>query len=192
MAEVLVEFDTTVRGNDGTRWCPRACGRICADGLWEAWIEFTPNTDLLDPVRTPRETEQPNRTDLMYWAQGLTQVYLQDALSRALEPAPRVRLVRSATPPHFESPKPRTHSATVVTPHPLLNPFEVYSQGEDILASELSALDEGRVRDIAVAFGLITAPVADEMSRDELATTIVAGVRQESARAPDRREDASS
>jgi hypothetical protein len=35
-------------------------------------------------MRTPRETEQPNREDLAYWATGLTQVYLEGALTRAL------------------------------------------------------------------------------------------------------------
>ena len=93
MAETLVEFDTIIRDADGTRWAPRVCGCVAADGLWEGWIEFTPTSGTIDPVRTRRETEQPNRMDLMYWAQGLTQIYLEGALRRALElpavPPPR-------------------------------------------------------------------------------------------------------
>ena len=84
MAELLVEFDTTIRAEDGTSWHPRVWGAIADDGLWEGWIEFLPaGTDDRDVIRTGRETEQPKRTDLMYWAQGLTQVYLEGALQRA-------------------------------------------------------------------------------------------------------------
>jgi hypothetical protein len=192
MAEVLVEFDTTVPGSDGTRWAPRVCGRIAADGLWEGWIEFTPNHDDVEPIRTPRETEQPNRDDLMYWAQGLTQVYLEDALRRALEPSPPARLARAAPPPHFEGPAPRARHVTAATPHPILNPYDVYLQGEDILVRELSALSEGRVRDIAVAFGLVTPTVASELNRDELSATILAGVRHRAMPNPEHRQDLSS
>jgi hypothetical protein len=177
MAEVFVEFDTTIRGAEGTRWGPRACGGIAADGLWEGWIEFTPNDDSVDPVRTPRETAQPNRDDLMYWAQGLTQVYLEGALRRALEPPPRVRHVQSAFSPHFDAPGPRLRASPAATPHAVLNPFDVYLQGEHVLVEELSALDVGRVRDIVVAYGLLDGSVAAGRSREELTAAIIAGVR---------------
>lgn len=84
MAELLVEFDTTVGADDGTTWHPRVWGGIAEDNLWEGWIEFLPaGTEDREPLRTSRETEQPKRSDLMYWAQGLTQVYLEGALQRA-------------------------------------------------------------------------------------------------------------
>ena len=85
MAEVLVEFDTTLRGSDGCEWHPRVWGQICEDALWEGWIEFLPaGTNDREAIRTGRETEQPKRLDLLYWAQGLTQVYLEGALERAI------------------------------------------------------------------------------------------------------------
>jgi hypothetical protein len=84
VSEVLVEFDSLLVARDGTGWTPRACGGIADDGLWEGWIEFA-STDGTAHVRTPRETEQPNREDLAYWATGLTQVYLEGALRRAIE-----------------------------------------------------------------------------------------------------------
>ena len=83
MTEVLVNFDATMLAADGTRWTPRAVGGIADDGLWEGWIEFA-SADGATHMRTPRETEQPNREDLAYWATGLTQVYLEGALTRAL------------------------------------------------------------------------------------------------------------
>ena len=84
MAELLVEFDTTLRGSDGCDWHPRVWGQIAEDTLWEGWIEFLPaGTNDREAIRTGRETEQPKRADLLYWAQGLTQVYLEGALQRA-------------------------------------------------------------------------------------------------------------
>lgn len=84
MAELLVEFDATIRGDDGTQWHPRVWGAIADDSLWEGWVEFLPaGTEDREAIRTGRETEQPKRSDLMYWAQGLTQVYLEGALQRA-------------------------------------------------------------------------------------------------------------
>ena len=41
--------------------------------MWQGWIEFIPN-DGGAPVRSRRETTQPNRTDTEYWATGLTDV----------------------------------------------------------------------------------------------------------------------
>ena len=107
MAEVLVEFDRTIIGADGVRWTPRACGGLADDGLWEGWIEFMPREASIEPIRTSRETEQPNRAELMCWAQGLTQTYLDGALRRALEPAPPRPVVRDTTHPYFEGPAPR-------------------------------------------------------------------------------------
>jgi hypothetical protein len=115
MTEVLVEFDTVTTGPDGMRWAPRVCGRPAGDGLWEGWIEFTPvdRDASADPVRTPRETEQPNRADLMYWAQGLTQVYLDDALRRAIDvPAAAHETPEVRSSPHFEGPARRGGSTS--------------------------------------------------------------------------------
>src|SRR5471032_689015 len=88
MTEVLVEFDTILRGDDGSRWTPRVCTRIDDDGLWEGWIEFMPVDSSAEPVYSGRETEQPDRNSVLYWAEGLTIVYLEGALRRAIRPTP--------------------------------------------------------------------------------------------------------
>lgn len=54
------------------------------DGLWEGWVEFEP-VHGGPSVSTGRETTQPNRKDTVYWATGLTPVYLEGALIRALD-----------------------------------------------------------------------------------------------------------
>ena len=104
MAEVLVQFQTVMTAPDGRRFVPSACGR--ADGhVWEGWLEFAPVAGDGEALRTGRETVQPNRDDLMYWAQGLTQVFLEGALSRALgSPARAPREV--ALEPRFDGPSP--------------------------------------------------------------------------------------
>ena len=74
---------------DGIAYTARACGAPMADGSWEGWLEFTPLDG--DPVlRSSRETTQPNRGDAIYWATGLTPVYLEGALQRALQPGRRI------------------------------------------------------------------------------------------------------
>src|SRR4029450_206380 len=68
----------------GGLYTARICGRQRSDGGWEGWVEYEP-TDRSPVLRTPRETTQPQRTDLEYWAGGLTAVYLEGALERAIE-----------------------------------------------------------------------------------------------------------
>jgi hypothetical protein len=84
MAETLLQFQATVVSPDGIAYLARACGARMIDGLWEGWFEFEPLAGG-GTIRTPRETTQPNYTDLEYWATGITPVYLEGALRRALD-----------------------------------------------------------------------------------------------------------
>ena len=90
MAEVLVKFDVPVTDPSGLRYFPQAMGRERNDGLWEGWIEFV-GADGGRSIESGRETTQPNRSDLAYWAQGLTLAYLQGALGRAQSPTEAIR-----------------------------------------------------------------------------------------------------
>ena len=100
MSEVLVEFDAIITAEDGSRWVPKASGREVSGGLWEGWVDFIPVDDTRDAVRSGTETTQPNRDDLMYWAQGLSVVYLEGALTRArAEPATEHRIQDSGHQP---------------------------------------------------------------------------------------------
>ena len=78
------------------------------DGLWHGWIEFIPLGDG-EPIRSPRETTQPNRTDAVYWASGLSRVYLEGALRRAQMGPTAIRSLASPRP-IFDAPAPRTTS----------------------------------------------------------------------------------
>lgn len=105
MAEVLRSFPDWLVGRDGQRYRARACGRARADGRWEAWIEFV-SADGRVVRRSRRETVQPNRGDLEYWASGLSSIYLDGSLERTLEPRLRPPMVPPPAPPAFDGPAP--------------------------------------------------------------------------------------
>jgi hypothetical protein len=83
MAEVLVKFDEPITDPGGARYFAQAMGRQREDGLCEGWLEFFGADENAPSMRSGRETTQPNRADLEYWAQGLSKVYLEGALARA-------------------------------------------------------------------------------------------------------------
>jgi hypothetical protein len=184
MAEVLVEYDTIIADEDGGRWAAHACGRLGENKMWEGWIEFLPLDPQRRPVRSRRETTQPSRADLLYWATGLTPIYLKGALIRAFEP-PLVRPQPRLVQPHFAGPAPSVVPAPPQpsVPHPILDPFDVYAQGgEDILIRQLDALDTPRLRDIVVAYEVMGPSEAETATRLDLAAAIVDAARSSAAR----------
>lgn len=190
MAEVLVEFDAAFPGPDGAAYAPRACAREAEDGRWEGWIEFR---DLESGVviRSGRETTQPTRDGVMYWATGLTRVYLEGALGRAMSAARTVAERAAHVEPAYDAPAP---SAVVVdvphVPRAVLDPFEVYAQGERVLRQELSALDVDHLHAIIRAYGLQGGVAADSDVPNVLAEYIVASVRAHSLGPVDRISEA--
>ncbi len=126
MAEVLAQFAEPLSTSDGSSYLAQACGAPNAGGLWEGWIEFIPSKGGR-ALRSSRETTQPNKTDAAYWASGLTMVYLEGALTRALNPPVR----RTVLAPHasFDGPAPRVEA--------ILDPFSVFEKGETLLRKEL-------------------------------------------------------
>jgi hypothetical protein len=83
MPVLLVKYDEAITDPAGSRYFAQAAGRKRDDGLWEGWLEFVPVSESGEMLTSGRETTQPNRKDLDYWAQGLSKVYLQGALARA-------------------------------------------------------------------------------------------------------------
>lgn len=104
MSEILVRFDEAVTDPSGVRYFPQVVGRERSDGLWEGWIEFVSAADKRS-IESGRETTQPNRTDLKYWAEGLTRAYLQGALGRSQSPTEAIRRDRTAREAPRESPR---------------------------------------------------------------------------------------
>lgn len=188
MSEILVKFDERISGPDGRRFFAHAAGKENESGLWEGWLEFVAVDDSSEAFCSDRETTQPNRKNLDYWAQGLTVVYLQGALARAIAPKPTPRV--TADKPEsarFSAPRQasRPPSTSSFKPRPILDPYAVYAQGEHILRSELGALSPEQVETIATAYGFTPprdgADSASQSSRD-LVDTVVNGVRSAGAR----------
>jgi hypothetical protein len=101
MPEILVKFDEPIRDPAGVMYFAQAVGRGREDGLWEGWLEFIGMTESTPSFHSGRETTQPNRADLEYWAQGLSKVYLQGALARAkalTEASQGEKVERQSTP----------------------------------------------------------------------------------------------
>ena len=149
MAEVLVKFTERIAAEDGTSYLPQACGGIADDGLWEGWIEFVSQSRTL---RSPRETEQPNRDALVYWAEGLTVAYLEGALDRALSQR-NVTVPADETASSVSSRSASRRSAGVAA-HAILDPFTAYAEGEELLRGQLRALSRDHVVNIIKAYEL--------------------------------------
>jgi len=175
MAEVLVRFTEKIRGPDTGEYAAQACGGIADDGLWEGWIEFAgPGGRLL---RTPRETEQPNRDALVYWAEGLTAAYLEGALNRAL-PSNMAQPVLEATEPSvFARPARPEHGAPYIRAHSVLDPFTTYMQGEGILRQQLAALSRDHLLTLIEAHQLDVVD-GEDVLKAELIEHIVRAVKR--------------
>jgi len=169
MAVVMAEFADAVT-YDGVAYRAQACGAQVRH-LWEGWIEFIP-VDGGPAVRSSRETTQPNLIDAEYWATGLTHVYLEGALNRAMNPT--IRVPATQPEPVFDGP-----AANAV-----LNPFSVYEKGETLLRQELSALSAWHLMNIIRAYELTDEPLGtlNALAAPALIDLIVAGVRRTAVR----------
>ena len=189
-AEILVEFDEGIAAEDRTMWRARVLGAPNELRQWEGWIEFAPlagaagATDAASAIDawlpTERETTQPHRADLAYWATGLTMVYLQGALRRArTRGAPRPA---ASAPAFVTSRGPAPHSPAMrpgAVRYAVLDPFAVYAQGEQVLRSELHALSVDHLRTIASSYSLDVGA-----GEGDLADRIVAAVKRETTSRP--------
>jgi hypothetical protein len=173
--ETLMHFTPQVTSSDGITYDALACGAPTADGSWQGWIEFVP-TSGGKPVRTQRETTQPNRMDTEYWATGLTAVYLEGALARALQQPRAVIGTPLARPSIFDAPAANTVS--VGTRDSVIDPFSVYEHGEAHLRKQLGAFAAWHLVNIARDFDLtdVDMETLNRMTSRELVELIVQGV----------------
>src|SRR3954468_12916874 len=179
MAETLLEYQQPVVASDGTTYRARACGSPMAGNGWQGWIEFVPS-DGGGPVRTGRETTQPNRVDTEYWATGVSAVYLEGALRRALAKPIEVE-TPSIQPAIFPGPAPSLSVPADGHAVAVLDPFSVYEKGEALLRKQLNALSTWHLVNIAVTYELSDAPpnTLNSLPAGALVDIIVAGVRRE-------------
>jgi hypothetical protein len=81
---MIQEYRNQVQTREGVSYTIRAYGQLRSDGNWEGWLEFQPRNNPRPALKTGRETTQPDRSALAYWASGLEPVYLEGALERAI------------------------------------------------------------------------------------------------------------
>lgn len=178
LAEVLVEFTAPVERGGQLYW-PRALTRRADDGLWEGWLEFRADGNG-EVVRTARETEQPGRDEVMYWATGLSATYLEGALDRALRPAPS-RLPAEERLYVDSAPRAVPRGGAGLGTRVVLDPFTTYAEGEQLLRKQLHALARDHLHNIIEAYQL-AGDRGDGWARaasdDALVERIVGGVRE--------------
>lgn len=183
MAQTLIRFDTPVIHNDGRQFRAQACGRERENGQWEGWLEFEDITTG-EVLQSQRETTQPNQKDTVYWATGLTPVYLEGALDRILH-SPKYTEPEPVQPPFFDGPAPRrrgliSNREPMSDREPILDPFSVYEKSPDLLAQELTALRGWRLRQIIRDFELVDerdVPL-QALTETELGSLIMKRVRE--------------
>jgi hypothetical protein len=82
MKELIHVLGWPYQDRTGRMYIVEVHGEIVRGDLWAGTIVFRCRDG--DGVRiTPEETEQPSRDDLLYWATGLSTVYLDGAFDRA-------------------------------------------------------------------------------------------------------------
>jgi hypothetical protein len=173
VAEVLIEYPQPIVSEDGRSFTARACGSETPEGLWQGWVEFEPLSGGT-AARTARETTQPNRADTLYWATGLTTVYLEGALRRALHPL-ATRRPQASRPPLFDHPAPGPGSPAADA---VLNPFAAYLKGETLLRRQLAALSSWHLANIIKVHEIATGGEdPDRLSPSALVEIIVTDVK---------------
>jgi len=168
MTETLVDFAEPVLARDGRAFLARARGTGTAGGKWYGWIEFAPIGGG-QPLHSGRETTQPNREDIFYWASGLTPVYLEGALARA-ERASAEPALFPERPAAYDQPPARDS---------VLDPFSVYRKGESLLRRQLAAFSVRHLVNIITAHNLSlqSAAALEIMPPEVLLELIVSEVR---------------
>ena len=174
MAEVIHVFGPRIFLN-GVPYAAQVVGRP-AGHIWEGWIEFASDVGT-DFRRTRRETTQPNREALEYWAGGLSGTYLEGALARTLEPLEILRIKVPAAP-YFDAPAASARGDEPTIDRAVLDPFSVGAKGEVLLRQELSALRDWHLRNIVRAYNMADPTIdLDALSESELVEIIVSAVQ---------------
>lgn len=140
MAEVFHVFDELLSA-EGETYRAQVCGRP-AERIWEGWIEFI-HTREGYVLRSPRETTQPDRIALSYWATGLSPTYLEGALARAMAPPLRLSPPVAAAP-YFDGPAPSVVIEPVPVDERMVDPGAAVEDAEQLLRLERRARRRSR------------------------------------------------
>ena len=114
----------------------------------------------------------------MYWAKGLTEVYLEGALKRALGPTLPVPAPDEVVLSNFPGPATGRPLTTGGAAQAVLDPISTYGQGEQLLHKQLLALSRDNLVNIVKAYNLEMPPGYESFTTSRLADGIVSAVKQ--------------
>jgi len=83
MAEMIQQYTTLFQDENGDTYTVMARGEKNPIGTWEGWLEFHPTDKTRAVWVTGRETTQPDKSALAYWASGIEPLYFEGAFERA-------------------------------------------------------------------------------------------------------------
>jgi hypothetical protein len=182
-ARILRTFDKLVSLPGREPYVARIAARLHVDGIWEAWVEYTPEGGG-PTLRSQRETTQSDLPSIERWAEHLSLVYLQGSLERTLareHGQVRVESVDGAGGPRFEGPAPELRGGLRPAPDDVaLNPVAHAQRGEDGLRERLAQLPISELRAIALAYHFDDRWAIDveALERSALTELIMAGARR--------------
>jgi hypothetical protein len=81
MPELIHQYTSTVRSDEGRSYTASAFGEEREDGVWVGWLEFDSAEG--ENLSTNSETTQPDRDALVSWAKSVEQAQLEEAFERA-------------------------------------------------------------------------------------------------------------
>jgi len=97
MDTLFQQFERPMRDAAGDTYLVFVQGRSRPRDTWEGWLVFERQRDARR-FNTGTETTQPDAQAVLYWASGLTDVYLEGALDRALAVDIAPRSISEAPP----------------------------------------------------------------------------------------------
>lgn len=144
MSELINDLDRRIVDEAGGEYYVSAAGELGPDGRWKGWLEFVPTDDSAVLV-SPTETHQSTRAALAHWATTLTDTYLEGAFARATPVSDDVLSTRVVA---------RVTAADAVDPPAGIDPFEVMSQGKQVLRAALGPLSRTQLLSMIGSYGL--------------------------------------
>jgi len=97
MDTLFQQFERPMTDAGGDTYLVFVQGRSRPHDTWEGWLVFERQRDSRR-FSTPVETTQPDAQAVLYWASGLSAVYLEGALERALSVSIAPRSIADAPP----------------------------------------------------------------------------------------------
>jgi hypothetical protein len=144
MTELIADLPYRVVDTSGVEYFAGVAAEQRADGQREAWLEYVP-ADESDALLTNTETTQLTRADVVRWAEGLGETYVQGAFDRAIAATTGSRLVS------------RRFGGEVAVDLPTIDlpdPFELFALGRAEMQARLLALPRSTLLAIIATFGL--------------------------------------